>query len=52
LEQSGFHLGLSRELIRGNTLIWEGTDADHNEYVGWGDKRLRDQQRRWLARYE
>ena len=52
LEQGGFRLGLSRELIRGNTLIWEGTDADHNEYVGWGDKRLRDQQRRWLARYE
>ena len=52
LEQGGFRLGLSRELIRGNTLIWEGTDPDHNEYVGWGDKRLRDQQRRWLARYE
>ncbi len=52
LEQSGFHLGFSRELVRGNTLIWAGTDADHKEYVGWADKRLRDQQRRWLARYE
>ena len=50
-DQSGLQLGLGRELARGNTVIWEGTDAYQKQYVGWADKRLRDQQRRWLARY-
>ena len=52
LEQTGVELGLGREEVRGNTVIWAGTDEDQNKYVGWADKRLRDQQRRWLARYD
>ncbi|MGH7874566.1 MAG: hypothetical protein ACREQO_20420 [Candidatus Binatia bacterium] len=52
LEQTGLRLGLGREAVRGNTVIWAGTDEDQNKYVGWADKRLRDQQRRWLARYD
>lgn len=52
MNQAGMRLGLGRELFRGNTVIWSGTDGDHIEYIGWADKRLRDQQRRWLVRYD
>lgn len=51
LDQVGLRLGFGQELARGNTVIWEGTDADQKQYVGWADKRLRAQQRWWLARY-
>jgi hypothetical protein len=40
------------EVVQGNTVIWDGKDADQNRFVGWADKRLREQQRRWLARYD
>lgn len=52
LDQSGIRLGMRREVNQGNTVIWQGRDADQIEYIGWADKRLRDQQRRWLARYD
>ena len=52
LDQSGLRLRLGQELARGNSVIWKGSDPDHEEYIGWADKRLRGQQRRWLARYD
>lgn len=51
LKKSGTEVRFGRELIRGHTTIWIGTDFDNKQYVGWADKRLREQQRRWLARY-
>jgi hypothetical protein len=33
-------------------MIWIGVDFDNVPYVGWADKRLRDQQRRWFANYK
>lgn len=52
LRKSGVAVEFSQELSRNNTMIWIGTDFDHKQYVGWADKRLRDQQRRWLANYQ
>jgi hypothetical protein len=51
LKKSGTGLKFGQELVRGHTTIWIGTDFDNKQYVGWADKRLREQQRRWLARY-
>jgi hypothetical protein len=51
LKKSGTGLKFGQELVRGHTTIWIGTDFDNKQYVGWADKRLRAQQRRWLARY-
>jgi hypothetical protein len=51
LRESGTGVRFGQELVRGHTTIWIGTDFDNKHYVGWADKRLREQQRRWLARY-
>jgi hypothetical protein len=51
LKKSGVGMKFGQELVRGHTTIWIGTDFDNKHYVGWADKRLREQQRRWLARY-
>ncbi len=51
LRKSGVALQFAQELVAGNTVIWIGVDFDKKDYVGWADKRLREQQRRWLARY-
>jgi hypothetical protein len=51
LKKSGTGVRFGQELVRGHTTIWIGTDFDNKHYVGWADKRLREQQRRWLARY-
>jgi hypothetical protein len=51
LKKSGIGVKFGQELVRGHTTIWIGTDFDNKQYVGWADKRLREQQRRWLARY-
>lgn len=51
LRASGVPLQFAQELVNGNTVIWIGVDFDKKDYVGWADKRLREQQRRWLARY-
>lgn len=52
LRRAGTGLGFGQELVNGHTVIWIGTDFDNQQYVGWSDKRLRDQQRRWLAKYQ
>jgi hypothetical protein len=52
LRKSGVAVEFAKELAKGNTVIWIGIDFDNNHYVGWADKRLREQQRRWLARYQ
>lgn len=52
LEKTGLVLKPGSEVVQGNTVIWDGKDADQNRFVGWADKRLREQQRRWLARYD
>ena len=44
-------LKIGAEVVQGNTVIWDGQDEDQNRFVGWADKRLREQRRRWLARY-
>jgi hypothetical protein len=51
LKKSGTDLRFGRELVNGNTIIWIGIDFDNKHYIGWADRRLREQQRRWLARY-
>jgi hypothetical protein len=51
LKKSGIGVKFGQELVKGHTTIWIGTDFDNQQYVGWADKRLREQQRRWLARY-
>lgn len=51
LEKTGLMLELGTEAVRGNTLIWQGKDDDQYRFVGWADKRLRQQQQRWLVRY-
>jgi hypothetical protein len=51
LKKSGTGVKFGQELVSGHTTLWIGTDFDNNHYVGWADKRLREQQRRWLARY-
>ena len=51
LRKSGVALQSAQVLVDGNTVIWIGVDFDKNDFVGWADKRLREQQRRWLARY-
>lgn len=51
LRKSGTGVKFGRELVRGHTTIWIGTDFDNKHYIGWADQRLRGQQRRWLARY-
>jgi hypothetical protein len=51
LKRNGTEVRFGQELVRGHTTIWIGTDFDNKQYVGWADKRLREQQRRWLARY-
>lgn len=51
LKKSGTAVAFGQELVSGHTTIWIGIDFDNNHYVGWADKRLREQQRRWLARY-
>jgi hypothetical protein len=51
LKSAGIEIRFGQELVRGHTTIWIGTDFDNQQYVGWADKRLREQQRRWLARY-
>jgi hypothetical protein len=52
LRKSGLEIKFAQELAKGNTVIWIGLDFDNKHYVGWADKRLREQQRRWLARYQ
>jgi hypothetical protein len=51
LKQSGTDLRFGTELLNGHALVWIGIDFDNRHYVGWADQRLREQQRRWLARY-
>jgi hypothetical protein len=51
LRKSGTGVKFGQELVTGHTTVWIGTDFDNKHYVGWADKRLREQQRRWLARY-
>ena len=51
LRKSGVALQFAQELVHGHTVVWIGVDLDKKDYVGWADKRLREQQRRWLARY-
>jgi hypothetical protein len=51
LQESGTQLRFGRELVNGDTIIWIGIDFDNKHYIGWADRRLREQQRRWLARY-
>lgn len=51
LKKSGTGVRFGQELAVGHTTIWIGIDFDNKHYVGWADKRLREQQRRWLARY-
>ena len=51
LKKSGMGVRFGQELVSGHTTVWIGTDFDNKQYVGWADKRLREQQRRWLARY-
>jgi hypothetical protein len=51
LKKSGIGVKFGQELVKGHTTIWIGTDFDNQQYVGWADKRLREQQRRWLAKY-
>jgi hypothetical protein len=52
LRRAGIGLASGQELANGHTVIWIGTDFDNKHYVGWADKRLREQQRRWLANYQ
>jgi hypothetical protein len=52
LRHAGINLGYGQQLVNGNTVIWIGTDFDNKQYVAWADKRLREQQRRWLANYQ
>jgi len=52
LRRAGMGLTFGQELVNGNTVTWIGTDFDNEHYVGWADKRLREQQRRWLANYQ
>jgi hypothetical protein len=52
LRRAGMGLTFGQELVNGNTVRWIGTDFDNKHYVGWADKRLREQQRRWLANYQ
>jgi hypothetical protein len=51
LRQSGVAVAPGQELVSGHTVIWIGADFDNRHYVGWADKRLREQRRRWLANY-
>lgn len=51
VEQTGLVLQFGAETVRGNTVIWQGKDDDQYRFVGWADKRLRQQQQRWLVRY-
>jgi hypothetical protein len=51
VEPTGWVLQLGAETGRGNTVIWQGKDDDQYRFVGWADKRLRQQQQRWLVRY-
>jgi len=51
LRRSGVAVENGQELINGHTMIWIGVDFDNVPYVGWADKRLREQQRRWMANY-
>lgn len=51
LRRSGVAVESGQQLIKGHTMIWIGVDFDNVPYVGWADKRLREQQRRWLANY-
>lgn len=52
IEKTGLALELGSEAVQGNTVIWLGKDEDQVRFVGWADKRLREQQRRWLVRYD
>jgi hypothetical protein len=52
LQGSGVPVAFAHELAKDHTVIWIGRDFDNEEYVGWADKRLRGQQRRWLASYQ
>jgi hypothetical protein len=52
LRQNGVAVAPGQELALGHTVIWIGADFDNRHYVGWADKRLRAQQRRWLANYQ
>ena len=51
LEKNGVVLQLGAETTRGHTAIWQGKDDDQYRFVGWADKRLRQQQQRWRVRY-
>lgn len=51
LEKTGLALQVGAETVRGHTVIWQGKDDDQYRFIGWADKRLRDQQKRWLVRY-
>jgi hypothetical protein len=51
LKRSGTELKFGRELVNGHTVLWIGSDFDNRYYIGWADRRLREQQRRWLARF-
>lgn len=51
LEKTGLALEFGAEAVRGHTVIWQGKDDDRYRFVGWADKRLRQQQQRWLVRY-
>lgn len=52
LKNTGLILEYGKEVIQGNTVIWQGKDPDQIRFVGWADKRLRAQQQRWLVHYE
>lgn len=52
LRGSGVAVEFAAELAKDHTVIWIGRNFDNKEYVGWADKRLREQQRRWLANYQ
>ena len=51
LRRSSVPVESGQQLIKGHTMIWTGVDFDNIPYVGWADKRLREQQRRWRANY-
>ena len=39
--------GLSADLI----YIWTGEEYDKRTYVAWADRRLREEQSRWITKY-
>ena len=50
LRSSGIMVS-DKQTTVGDTIIWSSTDYKGRRYVAWEDRRLREEQDRWISKY-